>query len=532
MLKNKPLEEYLNEVDYNKQGREHTEFTWKFITFIQAIKGNDPTFDDIPEFHLDMLDRLTSKKRRLVNICHRGSAKTTLFGLFLLIYLAVFNRIDGFGVVNYGFYVCDSKNSANEIIRKNIQRECETNKLLQEYLPLNKQKFTEDTIEFENREGGKLIIDLFGAGSGIRGRQKLGVRPQLIIFDDIITDEAARSKVMMQNLRDLVHGSVEYAVDPKHYKLIFNGTPFHKQDVLYEAVESGVWEVNAFPVCTKFPCSKEEFNGSWPTRFSYEVVEDKYNAAYKQKKVGAFQREMMLRILDEEDRLVPDEYIITYDYDCWFKHKDKYTYYITTDFAVSDKKSADYSVISVWAYSSDGEYLLVDGVSVKQTMDKVLDLLFEFVSIYKPKGVGIENTGQQQGIISWIFQEMRTRKLRFPLIRHGRSIGVRPVGDKFSRFNIIASDICRGIIKFPSNAPFKPFFYSMNEQIKSVSVFGIKGHDDILDTVSMLQYIRPSKPEAKHNYHRIANVYKSEPWWKKLVVSPKKTDETNSYIGV
>lgn len=508
----KTVDEYLDEINYKdlNEGKQlHSKFTWHFIQFLRLIKKDDPKFKDIPLFHLNMLDGLTSKKRRLVNICFRGASKTSLFGIYLLIYLAVFKYIEGFGSFDYGFYVCDSKDKANALIRKNIQREIENNPTLQKYLPPKMQRFTEDSLHFTNAEGKETIIDLFGASTGIRGSVKLNTRPQIAFFDDIITDEAARSQVMMENLRDLIHASVEYALDPDRSKIVFNGTPFNKNDVLYQAVESGVWEVNAYPVCDKFPCTREEFEGAWETRFSYDVLKDKYDAAVAQGAVNRFQRELMLRITNEEDRLLPDEAIKHFSFADWDRNQSKYNYYITTDFAVSEKASADQSVITVWAVDSKGRYNLVDGMAKQQTMDKTIEDLFLFAKKYKPVGVGVENTGQQQGLISWIRKEMLARKIYFSLVRNGKSIGIRPEGDKYGRFNIIVPEITKGDIRFPDVVTSRKFFLQVRDQIKNVSIFGIKGHDDILDTISMLQYMgRPKKPsnvsaEVEKNYSKI-----------------------------
>ena len=66
----------------------------------------------------------------------------------------------------------------------------------------------------------------------------------------------------MEAIRDTVYRGVDYALDPTRKKIVFNGTPFNKSDILYEAVESGSWEVNVWPICERFPCTREEFRGA------------------------------------------------------------------------------------------------------------------------------------------------------------------------------------------------------------------------------------------------------------------------------
>jgi hypothetical protein len=56
--------------------------------------------------------------------------------------------------------------------------------------------------------------------------------------------------------------------------------------------------------------------------------------------------------------------------------------YITTDFATSQKTSADFSVISVWAYNNNGDWFWVDGVCKKQLMDKNVDIILNLTSLF------------------------------------------------------------------------------------------------------------------------------------------------------
>ena len=75
---------------------------------------------------------------------------------------------------------------------------------------------------------------------------------------------------------------------PKRRKVIWLGTPFSADDPLYEVIESGTWEVNVFPICEKYPCTREEFRGAWEDRFSYDYVQEMHSDALANGKVHAF----------------------------------------------------------------------------------------------------------------------------------------------------------------------------------------------------------------------------------------------------
>jgi len=99
---------------------------------------------------------------------------------------------------------------------------------------------------------------LFGSKTGLRGTKIFGKRPVLAILDDLVDDEDAKSKVSMSLIKDAVYKGVNHTLDPTRRKVIFNGTPFNKDNILVEAVESDAWAVNVYPVCEKFLCAKEE----------------------------------------------------------------------------------------------------------------------------------------------------------------------------------------------------------------------------------------------------------------------------------
>jgi phage terminase large subunit-like protein len=284
--------------------------------------------------------------------------------------------------------------------------------------------------------------------------------------------------------------------------LIWSGTPFNAKDPLYKAVESGAWAVNVFPVCEVFPCSKEEFRGSWPDRFTYEYVKGKYDSAVKAGQVHTFNQELMLRIMSEEDRMVQDGDIGWYKIDAVLRNKSKFNFYITSDFATSERQKADYSVISVWAYNNVGDWLWVDGICKRQLMDKNIDDLFKFAQMYRPQSVGIERNGQQKGFLAWIRERMLDRNIFFTLAREEGSSedGLsRPQNvNKLIAFNTVLPLFKARKIFFPIEKKTEaPLVEAMNE-LSLVSVGGFRSkHDDFADTISMLSKMQAWRPSEE-----------------------------------
>jgi phage terminase large subunit-like protein len=493
----KSLDEWLDDVDYaglNDDSYVPSEFALVFMNFIKLVNGTQGESHKTPPVHLKMLDKLVSDKDRVVNLCFRGAAKTTLFFEYLVLFVAVFGYLPEFGAISGMIYVSDSMDNGVKSARKNVEYRYHNSDFLKEWLP--EAVFTDPYMEFANKDGHRLGCKMFGAKTGIRGTKIFGKRPVLAILDDLISDDDSKSKASMQAIKDTVYKGIDYALDPTRRKIVFNGTPFNKDDILIEAVESGAWDVNVWPVCEKFPCTREEFVGAWPDRFTFDFVMKQYQDAVLTGKVAAFMQEMMLRITSEEERLVQDAEIREYSRTSLLDRKSAFNFYITTDFATSEKQSADFSVIAVWAYNANGDWFWVDGVCERQDMGKTVDDLFRLVSLYRPQSVGIEVTGQQGGFIQWLQNEMIGRNIWFNFASSEKSgkPGIRPVMNKLTRFNQVVPLFKAGKMYFPTEMKTSKIMAHYYGQIRLATLSGLKGKDDCIDTISMLMYLNPWKP--------------------------------------
>jgi phage terminase large subunit-like protein len=497
-LEKKTVVEWLNTVDYsNHAGYIPSDFALDFVNFIKLVNGEEGEENLTPIIHYKMLNDVVEYSD-LINLCHRGVGKTAVFAEYLILYLAVYNEIPGFGKIPLGLYVSDSIDNGVKNLRRNLEYRWENSDFLRDYVPYT--RFTDTRWEFRNKDGVSTVFKGYGAKTGVRGAKEMAVRPTLAIMDDLVSDEDARSPTVIASIEDTVYKAIDYALHPRKRKTIWSGTPFNANDPLYKAVESGAWKVNVYPVCEKFPCTKEEFRGSWEDRFPYEYVLQQYTKAKLAGKIETFNQEMMLRIMSEDDRLILDGDIRWYKRDTVLKNKHLYNFYITTDFATSDRESADFSVISVWAYNNNGDWLWIDGLVARQDMSENLDALFRYVSDYKPLGVGVEVSGQQTGFVSWIQDEMVRRNVYFTLTSdsNGNNPGIRPFTNKMVRFQVVVPLFKQGKIYFPKEYQDEhPAIIEAMDELSLASPKGFRSkHDDFIDTISMLALMKAFKPDT------------------------------------
>lgn len=508
----KTVDEWLNEIDYSGlTGYVPSEFALSFVIFMKMVDGTETERNTTPEVHLKVLDSFITEKDRVANMMHRGIGKTTLIE-YLFPYLAIYEELPGLGRIDLAIYVSDSMENGVASMKKNLEYRWENSEFLQRELPARNEegkvvtKFTEARWQMTNTKGHSLVIKGYGAKTGIRGVKEKNKRPQLAILDDLVSDEDARSPTVLRTIKDTVYRAIEYALDPEKKKVIWCGTPFNAKDPLYEAVESGSWEVNVYPICEYFPCSKADFRGSWESRFSYKYVLRQYIKALNDGEISSFNQELMLRIMSEEDRLISEDEIQWYNSKELKRNLAYFNLYFTTDFSVTEKESADFSFISVWAVNSIGDFFWVDGICKRQTMDKNIDDLFrlsEKYSKYTNITVGIETSGQQGGFIPWLRKEMTARNHWFTLASSNgtsgakASAGIKPTKSKLERFNVMVPKLKAGKFYFPEDRPNDPALIELISELRLACIGGFKSkHDDGLDTISMLGMMNITTPSA------------------------------------
>ena len=485
----------------------------KFIAFIRAT-GNEE--NSSPEAHYKIADVLFSSDEadwQVVIECLRGMGKSTLVE-YVVLYVATLGYWPNFGKVPFIVFLGASQDGNVKAFFKNLASKVENSEFLRSMLTVIRQ--IDNEIELLNRDGVETISAGRGMSTNWRGiRSRTGKRPTVLIADDVLPNEVMTSETIRKTIETNWFNSALPALDPMKSKVIYVGTPLSEADLLHQLKNSGSYNVIRFPLCPKFPVPEEEFKSIWPDRFSYKYAKNLYDQYKSAGTTQSFYTEYMLQITDLTTLLVNEEDIQWYDPTVIVKNMSNYNFYVSTDFATSTKKSADFSTIGVWAVSSNNDWLLVDGQCIRQTMQENIDDLFKYATKWRPLGVGIESSGQQGGFISIIQEMMMKRNIWFTLAKKANSkeIGIRPIADKVHRFVTGVQP------KFKQNKVWFPkpeltqtsnlrLHFLVEEMINELSKFTLAGgvktltHDDAIDLLNQLSemdtYV-PSAPEDNFN---------------------------------
>jgi predicted phage terminase large subunit-like protein len=181
----KPVEQWLNECDYQFIGYMPSDQALLFVNFIKEVNGGSEE-NETPLVHLVMMDRVFNRERRCAILCHRGIGKTTLFGEYLILFIAAFGHLPGFGKLNLLIYVTDSIENGVKNLRRNVEFRYQESDFLQKLIPNQKigigengagfvsvdqfeeqtaggRKFTDIRLEFCNHKGHTTVVKGYGA---------------------------------------------------------------------------------------------------------------------------------------------------------------------------------------------------------------------------------------------------------------------------------------------------------------------------------------------------------------------------------
>ncbi len=274
---------------------------------------------------------------------------------------------------------------------------------------------TEKYICLANENGTRIHIQAKGAGQSMRGTKKEGKRPQLMIFDDILTDNIMYSKEERKKLKSWYYSSVVPAGDSQHCKKIVVGTPMTDDDLLSEMLRSKTYKSIKFPIADKFPVPLNEIVSSWKDYHTPEKIMKAYNEAKEMGAEGDFFREKMLEVVNDELRLFPEDLFMTYSYNELKKTEQlgSMLFFTSMDIAVSKKQHADFSFIITIGVNKEGHWFIVKIDHGRLNPTEIIDRLFDHVKKFKPLEVKAEKASLQQVLDHFIQERMMKTGIYF-----------------------------------------------------------------------------------------------------------------------
>ena len=326
--------------------------------------------------------------------------------------------------------------------------------------------YTEDSIIFKNRTVPAKEPSIFCSGVDTAAT---GMHPDVIIMDDLVSERNVTTEDQINKVRQ--HYRFAYSLLEPGGLLIVIGTRYHLNDMYQDILED-----DTFNTMHK-PAISDEGDYFFPSRLGEKRLEE----LKKSQGIYIFNSQYMLNPISDENAVFNPE---------WFKYytekeipKNLYTF-ITIDLAISQRETADYTVICVSSVDSDSNIYIREYLKGRFTPPDTINHIFKLCEKYKPLKVGIETVAFQKSMIYFIKDEMRRRGNFIPLLE------LKADSDKVRR--------AIGLQPWVQNGAFF-IKESMGDLYQEMIEFPLGRHDDMVDAVSYIPQImrKPGKAKSK-----------------------------------
>lgn len=461
----------------------HDPLLFAAVYMPHKLKAHEGDVITLNEFHLDVLEYAKSWARPLSAheknhdcfIAPRMTGKSTWIFHILPIWAGAHEH------KRYILSFSDSDTQSKQWLM-NFKTEINSNKLLQEDYPefcdLARQgesaRAYQDNRNITKRGNG-FIFQVAGADSNVLGANVDGIRPEILLFDDIEPTESNYSEHEARKRLNTVL-SAHFYLNPYAIKA-FIGTTTMPDSIIDQIRKVGeyktswltenAWDKDAFRnslepqyrwvvdhdiECHYWPAIISEDSGErslWPEKWTLEWLNS-------QRHTREFAMNMMNRPISLDGGYWGEEDIIVDEPDTYGNT------IISVDPAVTTKRTSDYTGIAVLSRGNDGKIYVRHAEQVKYTADVLREHIEDIIKKYDAKVVYVE-TNQGGDLWKQVFAGI-SAKLRTMRVSEKKELRAAQAHDIYRK----------GKVAHVRNFP------ALQEQMLA---FPRVPHDDVLDAV-------------------------------------------------
>lgn len=430
-----------------------------FVKAFLLHRYDDPK--PIPQFHRDLWDLCCLPDRYVAIAAPRGFAKsTTVTHAYLLAKLL-------FRESRYALIVSDTESQAAQFLGE-LRNDFSANEEVIKTFGVKKllrDSETDAIVRFD--DGAECRIMAKGSEQKVRGLKWKGMRPDLIIGDDLENDEIVMNPDRREKFRNWVFKALMPAgSDKAMYRFV--GTVLHFDSMLERLLNDKNWTSKRFHAHASY----DDFsNLLWPERWTEErlrAIRSQYEAQGMPE--GYSQEYLNVPMAEATSYFRKGDFLPMTDED---RRKRKY-FYAVGDLAISKSERADSSVFGVVGLDEDGIVHVVETWKGKFDGVEITNLMFEIQKLYSPQLFGIEEEKIKKALGPFWNREMISRGvfLNFP------DPPLVPSKDKRQRARSIQARMRAGGVRFDTDADWFP---ALQEEMLR---FDRGAHDDYVDMMA------------------------------------------------
>lgn len=346
-----------------------------------------------------------------------------------------------------------------------------------EFLSLNlvkvkqqSDKAFECVVTDENGEEIRVRMEAYGKGSSIRGLLWGDKRPDIIIIDDPQDVEDSLSDTIQTNDYDWFLSDAYFL--GKRTRIFMIGNNLGEKCLIEQVINNkDLLKFNAL----RIPVMNENGESNWAERFPVEEILEEKEAWRALGKLDIWEREKMCIAISPERQTFKKEYFMYYA-PTELKLEDC-SIYTTVDLAISQKESADYTVVCTVAVNPDNKWFILDIDFDRYDPSQTIDAIFRAVQKYKPLYVGVEKVAYQASVKHYLEKEMPKRNIWFTVK------DLEASSRKELRISTLQPRFKSGSVWFPMGAKF------LTELESELQSFPKGLHDDLIDALAYISQI-------------------------------------------
>ena len=454
-----------------------------------------------PAFHREIMATALEAEqtgRGVILAAPRNHAKSSLFSLLYPLWCAVFRR-------KRFIVILSSSGTQAELFADGIKKEIEQNEqLIADFGPLCGDDYglqwrnTDMLIAHPKRDAqGHIVTDRLGhpvadttlrlvargAGASVRGLRSRAYRPDLVIADDLETDELVGTAEQRLKMRNWWYRAVEPLSDPGVGQTVVIGTILHHDSLLANLL-------SRTDVYTTHTYKAIQADGSvlWPERWSRETLE------LQRQKIGslAFAQEYLNEPLDPASQVFKPAWWRWYtsadvhadDDGQWWFHDQPMEIYAACDPALT---GTDEFVTAVIGITPDRHILVLDPWQGHLDFPAQVAHVKRLASEWLPRTLGIEGNAYQTALIQHLQREVLVPIRRIvhtgaKANKQARITALAPYLEAGQVFLRAATDTEPGTLVPELGIKVHAKHYPLFEQ---ASQYPASAHDDRLDALEM-----------------------------------------------
>ncbi len=434
------------------------------LWFFNIYFADHMEFETAP-FQYEMIDLINRDDWKLLCIvAFRGSSKTTLMTTTQVLWSILGKRQSKFALI-----ISATQAQAKQQMM-NIRGVLEHNDTLKNDLG----PFRDETDQW----GGTTIvftklgarISVVSVNESIRGIKHLQHRPELVVIDDPEDIQSAKTRDGREKIYNWFKGEV-MPIGSKQPRIVVLGNVVHEHCLVMK-LKQEITEGTTTGIYKEYALIDENGESMWPGKFPTpkDLEEEK-------RRIGndrTWYREYLLKIIPDEDQIIPKEYIHYYDVMPARTVENKFRFAVSSvDLAVKDKEGADYTAIVsayIYGYGRDMKiYILPYPVNKRMRFPAIIATIKE---VSKRIGGGVRTRAYVEGNAA---QSYAVQQLEYDGF-YIKEIISR--GDKSERLACISPSLQNAQVLFPQKG--------CELLISQVVNFGLEDHDDLCDALVML----------------------------------------------